>query len=221
MHANRNGKIVWGILALLFLYLLYDLFAPMQRDLRSFDPDEMARLETAMWESYYDRKPVKIYFELAEMLRTQFHFPYLRSYLGAYNAARAAFVFKDHTNDADLRKAEDILRSYFGLIHRTGNIPFDVEKAAEVELHWWIVHRKRNIYSEEQLGQACADAAAALYLIPPSSTLEHGQLRAAAMTIRDTKANEGGVRNEDWKRIEVLLNRCYHSLFAALQNPYR
>ena len=210
-------SVALGIIAVLIMYVLFDLFIPMHRDLRSFDPNEMARLETAMWESYYDRKPVKIYFELAEMLRSQFHFPFLRSFVGAYHAAHAAFVFKDHTNDNDLHRAETILLSYFSLIRKTGNIEFDVQRAAELELRWWIVHRERTKYSEDQLAAACANAAATLYQVSSESTTEHGYLRAQAMTIRDTKAKEGGVREEDWRTIEELLKGCYRSLYGAIQ----
>src|SRR5574341_2179486 len=79
------------LVALIFLIIIsgyagIDLFWPFHRDLRQFDPAAMGRLETAMWRSYYDRKPVKLFFELAEMLRTQYHFPWLRSHLGAYYA---------------------------------------------------------------------------------------------------------------------------------------
>ncbi len=64
--------------ALLLLHVVGDIFLPLKADLRSFDPHDMARLETAMWQSYYDRKPVTLFFELAEMLRTQFGFPLVR-----------------------------------------------------------------------------------------------------------------------------------------------
>ncbi len=204
--------------AIIVVYVLGDLFLPLNRDLRSFDPAEMARLETAMWKSYYDRHPVRIYFELAEMLRTQFHFPFLRSYVGAYYAARAAFVFKDHANDEDLDRAENLLVSYFSLIHKTGNINFDVYEASALELRWWVVHRQREIYSEGELGNACAEAAAAVYQIPSASAMEHGMGRAQAMTIRDTKSKEGGVREEDWQRIEELLLKCYGSLREAVDS---
>lgn len=212
-----SRKTIIGLTAVVILvYVAGDLFLPTNRDLRSFDPAEVARLETAMWKSYYDRHPVKIYFELAEMLRTQFHFSFLRSYVGAYYAARAAFVFKDHKNDSDLERAEGLLVSYFSLIRKTGNIDFDMYHATALELRWWVVHRQRDTYSEVELGKACAEAAAAVYQIPPASATEHGMARAQAMTIRDAKSKEGGVREEDWKRIEELLLKCYGSLREAV-----
>lgn len=81
-------------LVLILLYAGIDLFWPFKSDLRQFDPIAMGKLETAMWRSYYSRQPVKLFFELAEVLRTQYHFPVLRSCLGAFYAARAAFRFQ-------------------------------------------------------------------------------------------------------------------------------
>lgn len=214
-RASRRAAL-W-MLALFLVYASVDLFWPLQRNLRRFDPIEMGRLETAMWRSYYDRKPAKLFFELAEMLRAQYQFPWIRSYLGAFYAAKAAFVFKDGKQRGDYELALPTLESYFGAIRRTGNINFDVKQAAKLELEWWIVHRERDHYSKELLDRACAEAAAAVYQIPPDSTLEHGRLRADAMVIRDDQAAAGGVREQDWAQIDSLLQACYQSLRRAIK----
>lgn len=210
-------KIVLTALGLIFVFSAADLFWPLNRDLRQFDPVELGRLETAMWRSYYDRKPVKLFFELAEVLRTQYKFPWLRSYLGAYYAAKAAFDFKDGKQRSDYEKALPALEFYFAAIHRTGDIDFDIKNAAKLELEWWIAHRQRERYGKEALDKACADAAAAIYLVSPDSTLEHGRLRAEAMVIRDTQAAAGGVREQDWAQIDKLLQACYRSLRLVVQ----
>ncbi len=205
-------KILLAVPGLILVYSAVDLFWPFNRDLRQFDPVELGRLETAMWRSYYDRKPVKLFFELTEVLRTQYKFPWLRSYLGAFYAAKAAFVFKDGRQRSEYEKALPALESYFAAIRRTGDIEFDVPYAAKVELEWWIVHRERERYGKEALDKACADAAAAIYLVSPDSTLEHGRLRADAMVIRDVQAVAGGVSEENWVQIDNLLHGCYRSL---------
>ena len=86
------------ILALL-AWAAFDLYAPRRTSMREFDADEVARLETAMWRSYYSRQRVKLFGELAELLRTQYRLPLLRSNAVAYRAAKAAFVFKAGTGD--------------------------------------------------------------------------------------------------------------------------
>ncbi|MDZ7359152.1 MAG: hypothetical protein ONB46_00285 [candidate division KSB1 bacterium] len=219
--AQQKGKtfrrFFLSALAIFAVYAAADLFWPFNNDFRQFDPVALGKLETDMWRSYYDRKPFKLFFELTEMLRTQYKFPWLRSYLGAYYATKAAFVFKDGKQRSDYEKALPALESYFTAIHRTGDIDFDIKNAAKLELAWWIVHRERESFGKEALDKACADAAAAIYLVSPDSTLEHGRLRADAMVIRDVQATAGGVREDDWAQIDNLLQGCYRSLKRVVQ----
>src|SRR5256885_10908415 len=53
-------------------------------------PDEVARLETAMWRSYYEKRRVQLFNQLAELLRTQYRMSQLRSNQVAYYGANAA-----------------------------------------------------------------------------------------------------------------------------------
>ena len=48
------GLLIAG--ALLAVWIAYDLYAPHKVDIRDFDADEVARLDTAMWRSYYSRE---------------------------------------------------------------------------------------------------------------------------------------------------------------------
>ncbi|MGA9363006.1 MAG: hypothetical protein WBW16_01410 [Bacteroidota bacterium] len=207
--------VILTVLALLLLYVLVDLFWAFHRDLRQFNPEETGKLETAMWRSYYDREPVQLFFQLAELLRTQFQFPILRSYRAAYFASRAAFVFKDGNNRKEYEQVLPYLESYFGAIRGIGNLDFNVQRAARLELEWWIVHRERDRNPPGALERACAEAAA-LYQVSPDLTSEHGRLRAAAMIIRDARAESGNVSEKDWMLIESLLCECYRSLHRVV-----
>ena len=211
----RRG-ILLAILAVCLVGAGVDVFWPLQRDLRRFDPVALGTLETTMWQSYYGRQRMALFSELAEMLRTQYQFPWLRSYLGAYHGAAAAFTFKEGKQRSDYQKALPALQAYFGLIRNTGNIGFDAQRAAALELEWWIVHRERDRYPSGALGQACAEAAATVYQVPVNSTLQHGQLRAEAMIIRDTRAEVGEVTEADWTAIASLLRQSYQALHSAV-----
>ena len=46
--------------------------------------------------------------------------------------------------------------------------------------------------------------------------MEHAALRAEAMLIRDDRAEQGGVTEEDWQRIDGLLRRSWRSLYRAV-----
>jgi len=193
-------------------YVAYDLYGPRSSDLRSFDPDEVARLETAMWRSYYSRERAKLFFEMAELLRTQYHLPFVRSNVVAYEAARAAFVFKDGHNRGEYERALPSLVDYYASLQCVSVTPFDVDEAARLELEWWIVHRERKSHAPGDLADALAVLPAAIYHVPADALAEHARLRAEAMTIRDTKAEEGGVTDEDWARIDELLHQSWRSL---------
>src|ERR1044071_4705941 len=122
---RKRSKIKWAVLsiiALVVVYSLYDLYGPRATKLRRFDADEVARLETAMWRSYYDRKQVKLFNELSELLRTQYNLPYIRSNAVAYQAARAAFVFKDGHDRAEYERALPYLVKFYQRIREVGDI---------------------------------------------------------------------------------------------------
>lgn len=206
------------VLALLVGALLYDLYYPRTAKMREFDPNEVARLETAMWRSYYDRKQVQLFNQLSELLRTQYHMPLVRSNQVAYYAANAAFVFKDGKTQSDYEKALPELVKFYGAIRELSDIPFDVDRVARLELQWWIVHRERWKRGGEELPRALAAVQSAIYGVPVERILEHGRLRAEAMKIRDTKAdNDTAMTEEDWSKINELLRQSWRSLALAVK----
>jgi hypothetical protein len=217
---SKRKIIVGAILFVLLLVaggVLYELYFPRTTQMREFDPDEVARLETTMWRSYYEKQRVRLFNQLAELLRTQYHMPAVRSNLVAYYAANAAFVFKNGAQRSDYEKALPDLVKFYGAIRETSDIPFDVDRAARLELEWWIIHRQRGQHAPGDLEKALADLQAEIYHVPVDRLLEHGRLRAEAMTIRDTKAENGGVTEADWVRINDLLRESWRSLAKAVK----
>jgi hypothetical protein len=216
-RARRALKVSGLILAVLLAWVAYDLYAPRRTSLREFDADEVARLETAMWRSYYGRQRARLFVQLGELLRTQYRLPLVRSNVVAYRAAKAAFVFKDGRGRADYERALPNLFKFYEEIRRVGDVEFDAERAARLELEWWIVHRERKRHAPGDLERALADLAAEIYRVPAERLSEHARLRAEAMEIRDDKAEQGGVTEDDWRRIDELLHASWRSLHAAVQ----
>jgi hypothetical protein len=211
----------WIIAALLLVLLGWvsiDLYGPGQTHIRDFDADEVARQDTAMWRSYYGRQRFLLFRQLSELLRTQYKLPFLRSNLVAFRAAKAAFVFKDGHSRADYEKALPDLRSFYAHIRKVSDVPFDAERAAQLELEWWIIHRQRASHQEGDLARALADSAAELYQVPAERLMEYARLRAEAMTIRDNQADAGGVTEADWQKIDELLHASWKSLKAAVNS---
>ncbi|HXG91713.1 MAG TPA: hypothetical protein VNN73_05005 [Blastocatellia bacterium] len=213
---RKRSKVRWiilGIFAAALLYAAYDMFGPRASRLRQFNPNEVARIETAMWRSYYSRERFKLFNQLSELLRTQYNLPYLRSNWVAYKAARAAFVFKDGRSRDDYEKALPYLQSFYSAIRKVSDIPFDVNRAARLEVEWWIIHRERNNHSPDDLPRALAALQGEIFQMPAEKFMEHARLRAEAMTIRDEKADAGGVTEQDWARIDELLHKSWQALY--------
>jgi hypothetical protein len=209
-------RILLLIIAVLLAYTALDLFGPRSSRMRGFDPNEVARLETAMWRSYYDKQQLQLYNQMTELLRSQYNLPFIRSNTVAYQAARAAFVFKGGHNRQEYEKALPYLVSFYDSVRKVSDIPFDVDRAARLELEWWIVHRERDKHQSGDLASALAALSSELYQMPAERFTEHARLRAEAMTIRDTKADKGGVSEGDWARIDKLLHASWKSLFDVV-----
>ena len=210
------GLLIIGIL--LAGWIAFDLYSPHKVDIRDFDADEVARLDTAMWRSYYSRERVRLYSQLTELLEKQYKLRFWRRQLIAFYAAKATFIFKDGKNRADYEKALPDLEKFYSEIQSISTTDFDAKRAAELELEWWIVHRQRKQYQAGDLAKALAETAAAVYKMPAENFAEHGRLRVEAMEIRDTKAESGGVSEEDWQRIDELLHSSWRSLHTAVNN---
>jgi hypothetical protein len=171
----------------------FDLYGPRRHDLRDFQPDEVGRLETAMWKSYYEKADVRLFRELAVLLQEQYDLPVLRSHVAAYHAARAAVVFQRGHNRGEYELALPDLEAFYSAIAKASVQRFDVPRAARLELEWWIVHRERANHPPGDLTRSLAELQAELYHVPAASFTEHARERAEAMLERP----EGGTRRPD------------------------
>ncbi|HYO90396.1 MAG TPA: hypothetical protein VEQ40_02125, partial [Pyrinomonadaceae bacterium] len=198
----RRGLVLFA--GAILAWIGFDLYAPRRTDIRRFNPQEVARLETMMWRSYYERRRLRLFAQMAELLRAQYRLPLLRSNVVAYQAARAAFVFKDGRSREDYERALPYLENFYAALRRVSNIAFNPQRAARLELEWWIVHRERAQHGPHDLVGVLAAEAAEIYQAPLESMLEHARLRAEAMAIRDTQAEHGALTENDWARINEL-----------------
>src|SRR5437588_10153982 len=179
---TRRGRRALTVIAAIIIapaaWVAYDLYAPRRTTLRDFDPDEVARLETKMWRSYYSGQRVRLFTEMSELLRTQYRLPLWRSNAVAYPAAKAAFVFKDGHSRADYERALPALVSFYRSIREVSDTDFDPQRAARLELEWWIIHRERARHPPGDLDRALASLASEVYRVPAERLLEHARLRA-------------------------------------------
>ena len=169
-----------------------------------------------MWKSYYAHDRLRLFGELATLLRRQYGLPALRSFVVAYHAAHGAAVFQRGQAHRDYEKAlPEVVKFYEG-IRRVSAEPFDVERAARLELDWWIVHRERASHPRDDLDRKLAELQAELYHLPADRVMEHARLRAEAMLIRDRAAENGTPTGEQWAEIDRLLRSSWRSLWDAV-----
>ncbi len=209
-------KILLISLSLLTLWIAMDLLIVAKSDVRRFDPAQVARSDMEMWRSYYDRKPIKLFLQLGSLMREKYRAGFWHSRLMAFQAAKAAFIFKKGEKRADYEKALPALRKYYAAINRISKTGFEAEEAAKLELEWWIIHRHEVLYQKDELEKALAASAAIVYQVSPNYLMDYASLRAAAMDVRDTKAEENVVSEEDWLEIHSLLDQSWQLLFEAV-----
>jgi hypothetical protein len=193
---------------------LRERFTWHSSDLRTFDAAAVGQLDTDMWRSYYERRPVRLFQQMITLLRTQYGMPPLEALTNAYRAAHAAFVFKDGRSRADYEKALPDLEAYYRDIAARSARPFDSHRAAALELEWWIVHREK----PAELPHALAALQAEIYGVPAERFAQHARLRAQAMDLRDGKGS--AITEADWQRIGEMLTASWNSLHAALNVGY-
>ena len=207
------------VVALVAGWIVHDFTSSERHSLRRFDPHEVARLETAMWRSYYDRSRLSLAQELVELLRDQYHLPFWRSVAGAYHAARAAAIFQDGHNRPEYQRALPDLVGYYSLIRQASDEPFPVEEAARLELEWWIIHRERAQHPRADLDHSLAALQAGIYRQPQSYFADHASARAEAMLLRDARQEAGAVTEQDWSQIGALLDTSWTSLEHVVSRP--
>ncbi|MBO0952666.1 hypothetical protein [Fibrella forsythiae] len=208
-----------GAILALSVWIGVDLLVPHRSSIRDFDPGEVARLETAMWRSYYDKKPVLLFWQLAKGLREQFHAPFWRSFKLGFQATKAAFVFKQSGGlRTSNQQALPELIAYYSAIQELTVERFDVPRVAKLELEWWIVHRQRERYSYADLANALKLTTSALYNQPASSFTTYGRLRANAMRLCDeVRQQPGGATQADWQGINLELVQAWCALHESVQ----
>jgi hypothetical protein len=211
---KRFWVILVSIIILLALWITIDLNYPYKTDIKKFDYKEVARLDGDMWRSYYEKKKFRLFLQSSELMRRQFGVSFWRSQTMAYHAAKAAFIFKNGSNRSDYDKALPDLIKYYSQINNISSIPFDADKAARLELEWWVIRRYRNEHPPAEWEQCLAHNAETVYHLPAEKFVPYAHLRVQAMLLRDGKENS--ITENDWLLIHGLLTQAWKSFTDPL-----
>jgi hypothetical protein len=183
-------------------------------NLRQFDYEKVANLDAGMWRSYYNHQFFKLFWQLLQLIRTQLGFNWsITIRLALYSAWAAADyrINRGHVNHQRLTKN---LIKFYRIISDHATEPFNYQKAGELELAWWDIHRS-SYENNEKLEQSLAAAAAAMYNTVPSSLKSYAHYRAEAMILPQ---HEGDKKNfTDWDKVNDLLIKAWQALHTAVQ----
>ena len=200
------------VLLVLVAGLAYALW-PRKADLRGFDADAVARLETAMWRDYYDHDHKALATKLYTLNRDLYHFSPADSARLAYYAGKAAQLFQPTGSRAEAQVALPLLVSFFTLMQQSSGEAFDPANAARLELDWWQL-RRENITPPEY-GKVVAQVSEEIFQTKNERISKAAIQRAVMMGYRDAR-RDGKMTPDDWALIEKNLIESYRDLKAGV-----
>ena len=128
--------------------------------MRNFDPRKVAFYEKENYVAYYQKDWFKLLRVSVGLVKASFALSVWQAIRGAYLVARAEIAFAPFPVN-DVPKAEAYMRRFYQMIKDAHHEDFDVERAAQLEVNWWSVHRK---FFGNAENQELADALANLYV---------------------------------------------------------
>lgn len=191
-------------------------FWPRLADLREFDPEAVARIETRMWQHYYQREYANLFRAMYSLTRGQYRFSPWDSARLAWFAARSARTFQPARGRDEAQAALPDLESYYAIIRARTRERFDVQTAARLELEWWQLRREKA--TPVQYGEVVAQVSEAIYGVKNDALRQSGQLRAEMMEFRD-EHRDTGLEEGDWMHIKAGLTQAYTLLKSGVASP--
>jgi hypothetical protein len=187
--------------------------------MRSFDPRSVGRLECRAWETYYRHEWVAFLIASVGLVRAAFRMPWPATLRGAWLVLRANQKWAP-TPVNDPVAARRFMAGFYRLL--ASNEPqagIDPQRAAEIEVEWWRVHRAHQGGAEgfEALVDALVEIYAYTYSVEPATVHTAAELRAEAMDVSDAWIVRGrSTEDPELARERALLVRSYAALLAAV-----
>ena len=189
--------------------------------LRSFDPRRVADLEYRAWVGYYLRQWPQVLMASIGLVRSAFGMNWPRTLYGAWLVLRANQLWAPNPdNDPDGARAR--MRRFYGLVQRSYGAPASPERAAELEVDWWRVHREvQYSTTTRSAGDELVESVTRLYCYvygePEAEVRPAAVHRARAMDLSDQWVSEGCPPDSPLLPQEhAALVRSYAALLAAV-----
>ena len=185
---------------------------------RNFDPNRIGYFEKENYVAYYQKNWLKLLRVSVGLVKESFGLSWLQAIYAAYLVARAEIAFAPFPKN-DVPGAKSYLRRFYQFLKNLHHEGFDVARTVELELNWWIVHRKLFGNPENQeLVEALKSLYAETYGVEPAKVQEAARQRAAGMLYSDLWVNAGKPAGSQLLvQEEEALIQSYASLKEALQ----
>jgi hypothetical protein len=159
--------------------------------LRKFDPHRLARYEKENYVAYYQKDWLKLLRVSVRMVGEAFGLSFFQAVYAAYLVARAEVAFAPFPNN-NIPQAQAYMRRFYEFLKQVHREEFDVERAARLEVDWWIVHRRLFANPDNgDLVEALTALYAEAYGVAPNLVRPAAQQRALGMLYSDQWVNAG------------------------------
>lgn len=192
--------------------------------MRTFDPARVGALECTAWTAYYRRQWLTFLRAIVAVTRHAFGLTRVQALRAAWLVLRANQVWAPYpANDPDA--ARRFMARFYDLVGRLNEERLDAVRAAELEVHWWRVHRglqrERPGDDDAPLVDAIADLYRYVYQVDGDAVRIAAAERVAAMHLSDRWVASGCDLASPLVPLErAALVRAYAALLAAVHGPW-
>ncbi len=159
--------------------------------IRNFDPHKVAYYEKENYVAYYRKEWLKLFRVSITMVMEAFALSWPQAVYGAYLVARAEMAAAPFP-DNDIPLAEAYMRRFYQFIKKIHQEDFDADRAAKLDVNWWVIHRRLFGQDENQeLVDALRNLYAETYGAEAAKFHEAAYQRALGMLYSDRWVNEG------------------------------
>jgi hypothetical protein len=180
------------------------------------NPARLAQLEAGGWRAYYDRDWLRLVKLMVQLNQEQFHIPFPLSLVAAYHVACGSVAWAPVDNDpAEVRR---YFVRYYRMARRWSGLEFSPPRAAELEIDYWIEHRRLSGKPDKTSFIAAMTALHShLFGLPPERMRDSAEWRVRANNTVDLITSGTSTDPEaDWAKLEEELRRCYESINTEL-----
>ncbi|HZC72925.1 MAG TPA: hypothetical protein VE442_19670 [Jatrophihabitans sp.] len=187
---------------------------------RSFDPVALGNAECDGWAAYYRREWRPFLRAAVGMVRIGFGMSWPKSGYGAWLVLRANQLWAPYP-DNDPPRARALMRRFYALVVRDGQLTVHPAEAAWREVEWWRVHRmhqREAELSDDDLAAALVELYSYVYSVRPESVRTAAHHRVQAMRHSDDWVEAGCDLDDPLLAAErAELVASYTALLAAVR----